>query len=48
MFHALQEEGVKVFHGQQIMLAAREIKNWDEIQLRTQAASMVDGVYHIQ
>jgi hypothetical protein len=29
------------------MLAAREIKNWDEIQLLTQAASMVDGVYHM-
>jgi Xaa-Pro aminopeptidase len=26
---------------------AREIKNWDEIQLLTQAASMVDGVYHM-
>jgi Xaa-Pro aminopeptidase len=47
MFHALQEEGLKVVDGQQIMLAAREIKNWDEIQLLTQAASMVDGVYHM-
>ena len=47
MFHALQEEGIKVIDGQQIMLAAREIKNWDEIQLLTQAASMVDGVYHM-
>jgi putative hemolysin len=47
MFHALQEEGIKVVDGQQIMLAAREIKNWDEIQLLTQAASMVDGVYHM-
>ena len=47
MFHALQEEGIHVVDGQQIMLAAREIKNWDEIQLLTQAASMVDGVYHM-
>ena len=47
MFHALQEEGIKVVDGQQIMLAAREIKNWDEIQLLTQAAAMVDGVYHM-
>ena len=47
MFHALQEEGISVVDGQQIMLAAREIKNWDEIQLLTQAASMVDGVYHM-
>ena len=46
MFHALQEAGLRVVDGQQIMLSAREIKNWDEIQLLTQAASMVDGVYH--
>jgi len=46
MFFALQEAGLKVVDGQQIMLSAREIKNWDEIQLLTQAASMVDGVYH--
>ena len=47
MFHALQEAGLNVVDGQQIMLGAREIKNWDEIQLLTQAASMVDGVYHM-
>ncbi|MEM1429187.1 MAG: Xaa-Pro peptidase family protein [Pseudomonadota bacterium] len=47
MFFALQEAGLKVVDGQQIMLSAREIKNWDEIQLLTQAASMVDGVYHM-
>ncbi len=47
MFQALQEAGLKVVDGQQIMLSAREIKNWDEIQLLTQAASMVDGVYHM-
>ncbi len=47
MFHALQEAGLNVVDGQQVMLSAREIKNWDEIQLLTQAASMVDGVYHM-
>ena len=47
MFHALLEEGINVVDGQQIMLAAREIKNWDEIQLLTQAAAMVDGVYRM-
>jgi Xaa-Pro aminopeptidase len=47
MFHALKEEGLNVVDGQQVMLAAREIKNWDEIQLLTQAAAMVDGVYHM-
>jgi Xaa-Pro aminopeptidase len=47
MFHALQEAGLNIVDGQQIMLGAREIKNWDEIQLLTQAASMVDGVYHM-
>ena len=47
MFEALKEAGLNVVDGQQIMLSAREIKNWDEIQLLTQAASMVDGVYHM-
>jgi len=44
---ALKEAGLNVVDGQQIMLSAREVKNWDEIQLLTQAASMVDGVYHM-
>ena len=47
MFHALQEAGLRVVDGQQVMLSAREIKNWDEIQLLNQAAAMVDGVYHM-
>src|SRR6056297_586500 len=47
MFFALQEEGIKVVDGQQIMLGAREIKNIDEIALLNQAAAMVDGVYHM-
>ena len=33
--------------GQQIMLDARELKNIDEVTLLNQAASMVDGVYHM-
>lgn len=47
MFHALQAAGVNVVDGQQVMLDAREIKNIDEIHLLNQAASMVDGVYHM-
>jgi Xaa-Pro aminopeptidase len=47
MFFALKDAGVNVVDGQQIMLSAREIKNIDEIQLLNQAASMVDGVYHM-
>ena len=47
MFFALQDAGLKIVDGQQIMLSAREIKNIDEIQLLNQAASMVDGVYHM-
>ena len=47
MFFALQDAGLNVVDGQQIMLSAREIKSVDEIHLLTQAASMVDGVYHM-
>ncbi len=47
MFHALQDAGLRIVDGQQVMLSAREIKNVDEIQLLNQAASMVDGVYHM-
>ena len=47
MFFALQEAGLNVVDGQQVMLSAREIKNVDEIQLLNQAAAMVDGVYHM-
>ena len=45
MMFALQEEGIDVRDGQQMMLAAREIKSHDEITLLNIAASMVDGVY---
>jgi Xaa-Pro dipeptidase len=47
MLFALQEAGMQVVDGQQIMLDAREIKNLDEITLLNQAAAMVDGVYHM-
>lgn len=43
---ALEAEGIEVRDGQQVMLDAREIKNTDEILLLSQAAAMVDGVYH--
>ena len=47
MLFALQEAGMQVVDGQQIMLDAREIKSIDEITLLNQAAAMVDGVYHM-
>jgi Xaa-Pro dipeptidase len=47
MLFALQDAGLQVIDGQQIMLDAREIKNVDEIVLLNQAAAMVDGVYHM-
>ncbi len=47
MFFELQKAGLDIVDGQQVMLDAREIKNIDEIQLLNQAASMVDGVYHM-
>jgi len=42
---ALQNLGITVKDGQQVMLDAREIKNYDEIVLLNTAASMGDGVY---
>ena len=45
MLFALQEEGIDVRDGQQMMLHAREIKSHDEITLLNIASSMVDGVY---
>src|SRR5512139_328500 len=41
----LQKLGVEVRDGQQTMLAAREVKNVDELTLLNMAAAMVDGVY---
>jgi Xaa-Pro dipeptidase len=46
MMFELQNAGLKVVDGQQIMLEAGEIKNIDEVALLTRAAAMVDGVYH--
>ena len=45
MFHALQDEGLHVVDGQQIMLSRGEIKNWDEIQLLTQGR--LDGRWRL-
>src|ERR671918_836132 len=42
---ALQEAGVEVRDGQQVMLEARAIKSHDELTLLNMAAAMVDGVY---
>ncbi len=42
---ALQQLGIEVRDGQQVMLDAREIKSHDEITLLNMAASMGDGVY---
>src|SRR3989475_6535444 len=45
MLFALQEQGIEVRDGQQMMLAAREIKSHDEITVLNSASTMVDGVY---
>lgn len=45
VFLALQDAGITVRDGQQLMMLAREIKSQDEIMLLTQACAMVDGVY---
>ncbi len=45
MLFALQEQKIEVRDGQQAMLAAREVKNIDELTLLNMAAAMVDGVY---
>jgi len=46
MLFALQAQGLEIRDGQQVMLAAREVKSHDEITLLNTASSMVDGVYH--
>jgi Xaa-Pro aminopeptidase len=45
MLFALQQLGIDVRDGQQVMLDARMVKSPDEIALLSTAASMVDGVY---
>jgi len=47
MMFELQNAGLKVVDGQQIMLEAREIKSIDEVALLNRAAAMVDGAYHL-
>ena len=42
---ALQELGIEVRDGQQVMLEARMIKSQEELTLLNMAAAMVDGVY---
>src|SRR6185436_17907689 len=42
---ALQDLGVEVRDGQQVMLEARMLKSQDELTLLNMAAAMVDGVY---
>jgi Xaa-Pro aminopeptidase len=42
---ALQNLGIEVRDGQQVMLEARMIKSHDELTLLNMAAAMVDGVY---
>src|SRR5687767_13164995 len=41
----LQELGVEIRDGQQVMLEARMLKSQDELTLLNMAAAMVDGVY---
>lgn len=45
MLQSLQDEGITVVDGMQVMLDAREIKTADEIILLKQAAAMVDATY---
>jgi len=45
MLFELQKLAIEVRDGQQVMLAAREVKNIDELTLLNMAAAMVDGVY---
>ena len=47
MMIALQEAGLTIIDGQQILLEAREIKSMDEMILLNQAAAMVDATYHM-
>jgi Xaa-Pro aminopeptidase len=47
MLAALQDAGVRVVDGQQVMLDAREVKSIDEITLLNTACAMVDGAYQL-
>ncbi len=43
---ALQNEGLRIVDGQQLLSDARELKSADEISLLAHAAMMVDAAYH--
>ncbi len=45
LIRALEKRGLNIVDGQQVMLAARIIKNYDEIELLKTAAAMVDATY---
>ena len=45
MLAALNDEGIRVVDGQQVLLNAREVKSIDEIMLLNTACAMVDGAY---
>jgi Xaa-Pro aminopeptidase len=45
LLELLQKEDITLVDGQDIMLEARRVKSWDEIQLLDGAASMVDAAY---
>ena len=47
MLFALQQAGIDVHDGQQVMLDARQNKSPDEIMLLTTSAAMVDGAYQL-
>jgi Xaa-Pro aminopeptidase len=44
-FFELQKQQIDIRDGQQVMLAARQLKSRDEIALLSSAAAMVDGTY---
>jgi len=45
MLFALQQEGLDIRDGQQVLLDARQIKSMDEIILLNMSAAIVDGAY---
>lgn len=45
LLFSLQEAGIEVRDGQQVMLEARSLKSSDEVTLLATAAAMVDGAY---
>jgi Xaa-Pro dipeptidase len=47
MLAALQDAGITIRDGQQVMLDAREVKSADEIMLLNTACAMVDGAYQL-